>query len=300
MRKSRNMFYVVTLSTRPGEAQGWEGAQLLFKAKGGCSHVAVRSFFCPDLPLLSDRRARGTSKHRWQALRQRGARCAQKAPCLHGARPPACQAGGHVLVQVYVQGTCCIPSPNPFFSGTYDGRDGSSALLQLLQVQRLLRRGVQPGLAGGVEQAGPGGQQPEHKTGVTEAMPRTSSTSDRSPTSHTAPLRAAELGRPQAPEHTVHLGSQLCNPLPGPRAVQVATNVPQIAGVTLRLGEGLLSREPQSTGCLQPRGGACHPHLGGLPVPQLLLVFQGPWGPTLRRRAAAPSELQSAGSFAVG
>lgn len=115
MRKSRNMFYVVTLSTRPGEAQGWEGAQLLFKAKGGCSHVAARSFFCPDLPLLPDRRARGTSKHRWQALWQWGARCAQKAPCLHGARPPACQAGGHVLVQVYVQGTCCIPSPNPFF-----------------------------------------------------------------------------------------------------------------------------------------------------------------------------------------
>lgn len=73
-----------------------------------------------------------------------------------------------------------------------------------------------------------------------------------------------------------------------------------IAGVTLRLGEGLLSREPQSMGCLQPRGGACHPHLGGVLVLQLLLVFQGPWGPTLRRRPAAPRELQSAGSFAVG
>lgn len=109
------MFYVVTLSTRPGEAQGWEGAQLLFKAKGGSSHVAMRSFFCPDLPLLSDRRAQRTSKHRWQALRQLGARCAQKAPCLHGAQPPACRAGGHVPVRVYVQGTCCAPGPNPLF-----------------------------------------------------------------------------------------------------------------------------------------------------------------------------------------
>lgn len=58
----------------------------------------------------------------------------------------------------------CAPSPVPCWWGTHDGRDGSSTLLQLFQVQRLLRRGVQPGIAGGVEQAGPGGQQPGYKT----------------------------------------------------------------------------------------------------------------------------------------
>lgn len=139
-------------------------------------------------------RLSGSGEHAAHTLPARGS-----ATCMpgRGTRPSTSVRARHVL----------HPRPQPSFSGTYDGRDGSSALLQLLQVQRLLRRGVQPGLAGGVEQAGPGGQQPEHKTGVKGAMPRTSSTSDRSPTSHTPLLRAAELGRPQAPEHTVHLGS---------------------------------------------------------------------------------------------
>lgn len=113
MRKSINMFYVVTLSTRPGEAQGWEGAQLLFKAKGGSSHVAARSFFCLDLPLLSDRRARGTSKHRWQALRQRGARCAHLACTglshLH-ARP-----GDTSQYKCMCEARAASPAPTLFF-----------------------------------------------------------------------------------------------------------------------------------------------------------------------------------------
>lgn len=49
------------------EVQGWEGALLLFKAMGGSSHVAMRSFFCPDLPRFSDKRAQETSKCCWQS-----------------------------------------------------------------------------------------------------------------------------------------------------------------------------------------------------------------------------------------
>lgn len=59
---------------------------------------------------------------------------------------------------------CSQPWPSPWEQGTHNGRDGSSSLLQLFQVQWLLRRGVEPGVAGGVEQAGPGGQQPATKT----------------------------------------------------------------------------------------------------------------------------------------
>lgn len=69
------------------------------------------------------------------------------------------------------RGTGCAPSPGPLQQATHNGRDGSSSLLQLFQVQRLLRRGVEPGVAGGVEQAGPGGQQPGTKT-RTSAMGR--------------------------------------------------------------------------------------------------------------------------------
>lgn len=49
------------------EVQGWEGALSLFKAMGGSSHVAMSSFFCPDLPRFSDKRAQETSKCCWQS-----------------------------------------------------------------------------------------------------------------------------------------------------------------------------------------------------------------------------------------
>lgn len=71
--------------------------------------------------------------------------------------------GPHLPGQVYRPPNRRWRSQGP---GTHNRGDGGRPLLQLLQVQRLLGRGVGPGVAGRSEEAGPWRQEPAGKTSV--------------------------------------------------------------------------------------------------------------------------------------